>query len=185
MDISSFIDRWRQSGASERANKDSFLRDLCDALGVPHPDPATGDPERDRYVFERDAVLLGAGEKHTIGKIDLYKHGCFILEAKQGSEAESKKIGSARRGTPSWNMAMIDAYGQAVQYASTIEPPPPFLIITDIRSHFPFRTSSDQRLSRGPSARSSRPSRFACCRRPGRLRGSSGSGRRSRRWSSA
>lgn len=58
MEISSFIDKWKQSGASERANKDSFLRDLCDVLGVPHPDPATGDPERDRYTFERDAVLL-------------------------------------------------------------------------------------------------------------------------------
>jgi hypothetical protein len=158
VDISSFIDRWRQSGASERANKDSFLRDLCDVLGVPHPDPATGDPERDRYVFERDAVLIGAGEKHTIGKIDLYKHGCFILEAKQGSEAESKKLGSARRGTPSWNMAMIDAYGKAVQYASTTDPPPPFLIVTDIGECFDLYACFDgsRRYLKFPDALSSR-----------------------------
>ena len=158
MDISSFIERWRQSGASERANKDSFLRDLCDVLVVPHPDPATGDPERDLYVFERDAVLVGAGEKHTIGKIDLYKRGCFILEAKQGSEAESKKIGSARRGTASWNMAMIDAYGQAVQYASTIEPPPPFLIVTDIGECFDLYACFDgsRRYLKFPDALSAR-----------------------------
>lgn len=99
MNVQAFIAKWKDSGASERANKDSFLNDLCDVLGVSHPDPKTGDPARDRYVFERDAILVHGGEKHTIGWIDLYKHGCFILEAKQGSEADSKKIGTARRAT--------------------------------------------------------------------------------------
>lgn len=89
MDASTFIHKWKQSGASERANKDSFLHDLCDVLGVPHPDPKTGDLGRDRYVFEREAVLVHAGERHTLGFIDLYKRGAFILEAKQGSDAKS------------------------------------------------------------------------------------------------
>ena len=143
MDPSHFIEKWRNSGASERANKDSFLVDLCDVLNVPHPDPATGDPERDRYVFERDAVLIHGGERHTVGKIDLYKHACFIVEAKQGSERDSKKLGTARRGTAAWNVAMQEAYGQALQYASTIEPPPPFLIITDIGYCFDLYASFD------------------------------------------
>lgn len=132
MDLSSFVDKWKQSAASERANKDSFLHDLCGVLGVAHPNPKTGDPDRDRYVFERDVVLVHGGERQTIGFIDLFKHGCFVLEAKQGSEADSKKIGTARRGTPAWNAAMQEAYGQALTYTNTIEPPPPFVIVTDI-----------------------------------------------------
>jgi hypothetical protein len=143
VDPSTFIEKWKQSAASERANKDSFLRDLCDVLGVPHPDPKTGDPDRDRYVFERDVVLVHGGEKHTIGFIDLYKHGFFVLEAKQGSEVDSKKIGTARRDTPAWNIAMQQAFGQALKYATTIEPPPPFLIVTDIGYCFDLYASFD------------------------------------------
>lgn len=143
MDISTFIAKWKDSGASERANKDSFLNDLCDALGVARPDPKTGDSDRDRYVFERDAVLVHGGERHSIGWIDLYKHGCFILEAKQGSEAESKKIGTARRGTPAWNVAMQEAFGQALAYANTTEPPPPFIIVTDIGYCFDLYAAFD------------------------------------------
>jgi hypothetical protein len=75
VEASTFIEKWRQSASSERSNKDSFLRDLCDVLRVPHPEPATGDRDRDRYVFERDAILVHGGDRHTVGKIDLYKHG--------------------------------------------------------------------------------------------------------------
>ena len=143
MDISTFINKWKPSGASERANKDSFLRDLCDVLGVPHPDPKTGDPDSDRYVFEREAVLVHGGERHTLGFIDLYKHGCFILEAKQGSDVESKKIGTARRDTPSWAIAMQEAFGQAFRYTEALEPPPPFLIVTDIGYCFDLYAAFD------------------------------------------
>ncbi|MGK4002384.1 hypothetical protein WMF31_07165 [Sorangium sp. So ce1036] len=53
MDVAAFVEKWSASGASERANKDLFLAELCDVLGVPRPEPATGDPARDRYVFEK------------------------------------------------------------------------------------------------------------------------------------
>ncbi len=81
MDLAEFIPRWTESSASERANKDAFLLELCDVLGVPRPDPTTGDSAADRYVFERDAVLVAEGQKRSVGKIDLYKDGCFLLEA--------------------------------------------------------------------------------------------------------
>ena len=58
MNLDAFIEHWSKSGASERANKDSFLVDLCDAIEVPRPDPNTGDPARDLYVFERDAIQV-------------------------------------------------------------------------------------------------------------------------------
>jgi len=171
VNITVFVEKWKASGASERANKDSFLRDLCDVLGVPHPDPKTGDPDRDHYVFERDVALVHDGAKHTIGFIDLYKRGAFILEAKQGSEAESKKIGTARRGTPAWNIVMQDAFGQALGYAATIEPPPPFVIITDIGYCFDLYASFDgtRNYRKFPDALSSRISLESLEREPAKL----------------
>lgn len=138
-----FIAKWEASGAAERANKDAFLLDLCDVLGVPRPTPTTGDTEKDLYVFERDAKLSHAGGAVTIGKIDLYKSGAFILEAKQGSEAGAKKIGTAKRGTPAWNIAMNDAYGQALGYARSFDTPVPFLVACDIGHCFDLYAAFD------------------------------------------
>ncbi|MHB9001112.1 MAG: class I SAM-dependent DNA methyltransferase [Thermoanaerobaculia bacterium] len=143
MNLADFIAKWRPSGASERANKDAFLLDLCAALDVEKPNPKTGDVDRDDYVFEREAVLLHDGGRQTLGFIDLYKKGFFILEAKQGSHEGSKKIATARRGTPSWNAAMQEAFGQALTYSQTIETPPPFIIITDIGYCFDLYASFD------------------------------------------
>ena len=87
----------------------------------------------------------GAGEV-TTGRIDLYKRGCFVLEAKQGSApvqetplfgaapAPAKK-GTARRGTRGWDEAMHKAKNQAERYARALpssEGRPPFLIIVDV-----------------------------------------------------
>ena len=132
IDIETFTAKWSASGAAERANKDTFLLDLCDLLGVPRPDPATGDPECDRYTFERDALIVDEGEKRSIGKMDLYKEASFVLEAKQGSDEGSKKVGSARRHTGSWIIAMQSAEGQARNYARSLPAPPPFLVVCDI-----------------------------------------------------
>ncbi len=142
MQVQDFITKWSGSSGSERANKDPFLLDLCDTLGVEKPRPATGDPAKDVYVFERPAVL--AKEKGaSVGRIDLYKDGCFILEAKQGSNHDSKKLGHAKRGTPGWNIAMRDAYGQALGYAHTLDDPPPFILTTDIGYCFEFYSAFD------------------------------------------
>lgn len=132
MDISSFIAKWKRSSASERANKDTFLVELCDVLGVPRPDPATGDLARDRYVFEKPIPTAHEGGKLTVKRVDLYKHGCFLLEAKQGGAAGGRKAGTARRGTATWDLAMDDARGQALGYATSLDDPPPFLIVCDI-----------------------------------------------------
>jgi hypothetical protein len=132
MDVEAFIERWRPSEAGERANKDSFLKELCRVLGVPEPKPATGDVGVDDYVFEADARLRDEEGRPSIGKMDLYRRGSFILEAKQGSTARGKKTGTARRDTPGWHVAMSDAFGQALKYARTLDDPPPFLIGCDI-----------------------------------------------------
>jgi hypothetical protein len=90
MSIDGFISRWSASGDAERANKDSFLNELCDVLGVERPQPKTGDPERDLYVFEKDVARTRAGGT-SIGRVDLYKHGSFLLEAKQGAATGPKR----------------------------------------------------------------------------------------------
>ncbi|MDI1444637.1 DNA methyltransferase [Polyangium sp. 6x1] len=132
MDVAAFVEKWSASGASERANKDLFLAELCDVLGVPRPEPATGDPARDRYVFEKPIPMTQEGGKVTTKRADLYKHGCFLLEAKQAAAAGQKKSGKTQRGTDSWDLAMVDARGQALGYASALDEPPPFLIVCDI-----------------------------------------------------
>lgn len=144
LEISNFVAKWSASAAAERANKDAFLIELCDVLGVPRPEPATGDPERDLYVFEREVHLPHEGDRLTIGRIDLYHHNHFLLEAKQGSDEGSKKLGTARRGTPAWNIAMRDAYGQALGYARTLSDPPPFLVTCDIGYCFDLYAAFDK-----------------------------------------
>ncbi len=132
MTVEGFIAKWAASEAAERAHKDSFLNELCDVIGVPRPDQLTGDPAKDRYVFEADATLVHDGKKNSVGKMDLYKHASFVLEAKQGSNAGARKVGSARRGTAGWTIMMQEAYGQAMGYAKVLAAPPPFLVVCDI-----------------------------------------------------
>jgi hypothetical protein len=80
-----FEARWRPAGGAERANYSLFLAELCDLIGVPHPDATTHNPTQDAYVFERTVTFdNGPGNKATTGRIDLYKRGCFVLETKQG-----------------------------------------------------------------------------------------------------
>lgn len=143
MEIDAFIAKWQGSSSSERANKDAFLLELCDVLGVPRPDAATGDTAKDQYVFEREAVLVQPSGKHTLGRMDLYKSGCFVLEAKRGSNVGAKKVGAAKRGTPAWNIAMNDALGQALGYARSLDTPPPFLVVTDIGHCFDLYAAFD------------------------------------------
>ena len=83
--IQEFIARWKESGAAERANCQPFLGELCEVLGVPRPQPAQPDDEQNTYVFERAVTFHNGDGSTSTGRIDLYKRGCFVLEAKQGS----------------------------------------------------------------------------------------------------
>ena len=141
--LDAFIEKWAASGAAERANKDMFLAELCGVLGVAPPDPAKGDAEKDTYVFEREARLAHEGGEVTTGRIDLYKQGCFILEAKQASGEGSSKLGKAKRGTPAWHILMKDAFGQALGYARGFDRPEPFIIVCDIGHCFDLYATFD------------------------------------------
>jgi hypothetical protein len=143
MAANKFIDRWRDSAAAERANYALFLSELCDYLEVPRPDPAVADASRNHYVFERPVTFRHPTGLSSTGFIDLYKRGCFVLEAKQGSPAPEPSLlfevphrrGTAVRDTPGWDQAMLRARNQAEQYAKALpanEGWPPFLIVVDV-----------------------------------------------------
>src|SRR4029077_4735225 len=84
MPANAFIERWHNSAAAERANYALFLSELCDYLEVQRPNPAVADDSQDEYVFERPVTFRHPTGLSSAGFIDLYKRGCFVLEAKQG-----------------------------------------------------------------------------------------------------
>ena len=144
MTVDTFVQKWRASGASERSNYALFFAELCDVLGVPRPDPATDTPEADGYVIDR-VVTLDTGATNYV---DLYRRGCFVAEAKQGSDAPEtterealglaapkRRRGTARRGTRAWETEMQKAKAQARRYARALPAAdgwPPFLLVADI-----------------------------------------------------
>jgi hypothetical protein len=143
-----FIHRWQTSAAAERANYALFLSELCDILNVPRPDPARATDQDNAYVFERTVHLDNGDGTTSVGRIDLYKRAAFVLEAKQGSGTTTSpdqpplfptprtgRRGTAVRGTPAWDAAMLAARGQAEQYVRALPPSetnPPFIIIVDV-----------------------------------------------------
>ena len=97
--LSAFLDRWEASGAAERANYALFLSELCDVLGVPRPEPTGQDDAHNAYVLERAVPFQNPDGSTTVKRIDLYKRGCFVLEAKQGSDqTEGGGIGANHLG---------------------------------------------------------------------------------------
>ena len=56
MDLGEFIGKWSAArGGAERANYQMFLGELCQAIGVPSPDPAGHDTAHEvaRVILQR------------------------------------------------------------------------------------------------------------------------------------
>jgi len=82
--VDTFIQRWQgQEGGQERANYALFLTELCDLIGVDHPEPADASHENNDYVFER-AVRKHKDEGDSHGRIDLYKKNSFVSKPSRG-----------------------------------------------------------------------------------------------------
>ena len=138
-----FIARWHGTAeAAEQANYQMFLAELCDVLGVPRPDPAAGG--QGDYRFERQVELHHRDGTTSLGRIDLYRRGRFVLEAKQGANAAAQAalpgFGDVQRrsnvrGSGAWALAMQRAKGQAEAYSRDLpaaEGSPPFLVVCDV-----------------------------------------------------
>ena len=148
--VAAFINRWERSEGGEHRTYQMFLTELCLMLGVEQPGTVG-----DAYGFERRVRLTQWDGSSTHGRIDLYKRGCFVLEAKQGSfkpalempvipglaESKPKGVGKGHgvRGTKQWDNAMMLARNQAKRYIDNLpldEGVPPFLIVVDIGYSF-------------------------------------------------
>lgn len=161
MTLDTLLAKWLgKDKAGERAEYQQFLTELMQALGVATPgdDGVPAEHFRFEMPVQSAAVYGGKGTK----RIDLYKRGHFILEAKQSQlgpgevladdpsepPAETiydlfgKPIGTApAKGKPKrrYDRLMEDARLQAQNYALALpadHPWPPFLIVADIGRAF-------------------------------------------------
>jgi SAM-dependent methyltransferase len=148
--VEGFISRWQgREGGQERANYALFMTELCDLLGLPHPDPASAAHTSNDYVFER--VVREPGREGTVSsrRIDLYKKDCFVLEAKQSRQKGGIKevqgqsdlfvteaAPRGRRGAErAWDVLMLNARRQAEDYVRLLpsgHEPPPFVLVCDV-----------------------------------------------------
>jgi hypothetical protein len=121
-----FIARWQGADGTELANYQLFVHDLASLLGVPHPEPAREDTRDNAYVFERRVTLARGDGSSSEGRIDCYRRGAFVLEA--------KKI-RASASTRGFDDALLRARAQAETYARALpahEGRPPFLLVVDV-----------------------------------------------------
>ena len=126
LSLEDFIARWQHADGSELANYQLFVTDLCLLLGVATPDPAREDTRDNAYVFERRVTFAHGDGSSSSGRIDCYKRGSYVLEAKK------IKLSSATKG---FDDALQRARGQAEGYARALpadEGRPPFLIVVDV-----------------------------------------------------
>jgi restriction-modification enzyme MmeI-like protein len=148
--IEAFIAYWQgREGGQERANYQIFLARLCRLLNLPEPDAADATHEHNNYVFER-AVTRHRDDGDARGRIDLYRRGSFVLEAKQSRMRGGKKeiVGQSDlfaidkievRGQPNasraWDVLMLNAKRQAEDYARALPTShgwPPFVLVCDV-----------------------------------------------------
>ncbi|WP_395005166.1 class I SAM-dependent DNA methyltransferase [Cypionkella sp.] len=150
MKVEAFIEYWKKSGGSERANFQTFANELTEVLGVAKPQAATPDAQRGSYCFERPVTFIHTGCK-SYGFMDLYFAGHFVMEAKQGTGGAQAgddappsllpdlpaklRQGHGVRGSRRWDDTMLRARNQADGYARAVSREdgwPPFLLVVDV-----------------------------------------------------
>ena len=120
--IEKFIASWQGATASELSTAQSFVIGLCELLGVPKPHPS---PEQD-YMFERPVTFLHGDGSSSAGRIDCYRRGHFVLEAKK------LKAGAHTKG---FDDGLLRARSQGEGYARALpaaEGRPPFVLVVDV-----------------------------------------------------
>lgn len=117
-----FIKKWSGITASELSTAQSFIMELCDLLGVEKPHPTA---EQD-YMFERPITFTHGDGSSSAGRIDCYKRGHFVLEAK------ALKTGGHTKG---YDDGLLRARTQGEGYARALpatEGRPPFVLVVDV-----------------------------------------------------
>ncbi len=120
--VEDFVARWRGVAASELATAQTFVLELCALLGVDKPHAT---PEQD-YMFERPVRFQHGDGSTSDGRIDCYRRGRFVLEAKK------LRLGALTKG---FDDALLRARAQAEAYARALpaaEGRPPFVVVVDV-----------------------------------------------------
>ena len=114
--LSELAARWAAARPAERANFQTYLIELCEALEVERPRPSGSD-----YEFEFAVKVVNRDGSETTNFIDLYKKAHFLIEAKDQGSSDTDTI------------LLRKAYGQARTYAAALDTsPPPYLMILDV-----------------------------------------------------
>ena len=118
--VQAFISFWSQVSSSEIATAQSFVSGLCALLNLP---PPTHEPD---YMFERPITFNHGDGSSSAGRIDCYRRGHFVLEAKK-----------LKNNTPTkgFDDALLRARSQAEGYARALpatEGRPPFVLVVDV-----------------------------------------------------
>lgn len=114
--LKALAERWADAKPAERANAQSYLRELADALGVEPPRPSGSG-----YEFEYAVRVVSRDGTETINFIDLYKAGHFALEAKHEAQERSA------------DLLLQKAFGQLRSYIGYIPAErPPYLLVLDV-----------------------------------------------------
>ena len=117
-----FIHRWQGVQASELASAQSFVMELCDLLGVERPHPTL----EQGYMFERPITFTHGDGSTSAGRIDCYRRGHFVLEAKRLKAAGHTK---------GFDDGLLRARSQGEAYARALPAPegrPPFVLVVDV-----------------------------------------------------
>lgn len=117
--VKTMMARWAGNSSSERASLQSFVLELCSALGVAPPIPPAED-----YQFEFPVRVVDRDGTETTNFIDCWKAGHFALEGKAtGNEIASEN-------------AMRKAFGQVITYVAHVSGnAPPYLMVLDVPRH--------------------------------------------------
>jgi len=127
--VTEFVARWKGNAGSERANFQSFMRELCGLLRLPLPDPGKAENDHNAYVFERFIAPQRADSTTEKRYIDLYRRDCFVLEGKQTGKTLA---------TQSHQNAINAAVSQAERYVRGLpleeveHGRPPFVVVVDV-----------------------------------------------------
>ena len=122
LDLTSFAIKWQQTKLTEKSAYQQHFRDLCEALGVPHP--TEEDIVGINYAFEKHVTKVGGGS----GFADVWKRDAFAWEYKLPGGDLNK------------------AYKQLNEYHEDLENPP-LLIVCDFK-RFEVHTKFDSQRSR-------------------------------------
>lgn len=116
--LRALADRWAHAEPAERSNAQLYLTELAEALEVERPKPSGAG-----YEFEYPVRVVTRDGTETVKFADLFKDGCFILEAKDEDAGGST------------DLLLRRAFGQAVEYAAFVPgSAPPYVMVLDVGS---------------------------------------------------